>query len=224
MKRGLLLSVFGVYAFAQNPQVLQYTGVKTVHNQQAVTIERQIPRECLDVHILPEDIFSGNLAGKNVPALCQKSVVTTVGKIQPMQLDPKIITVGEVEVLEFIQHKLTPHPDRYVLVDARKQEWFEQMSIPGSVNLPFDEVAYDADFPEDFEHMKNVLGIVSHEGKLDFSHAKTALIFCNASWCAQSHMMIDQLVKMGYPKEKILWYRGGLQDWLLFGFSVISKK
>ncbi|NCB54710.1 MAG: rhodanese-like domain-containing protein [Epsilonproteobacteria bacterium] len=219
MYRRLVLGVLGVYALAQNPQVLEHTGIQTTHDGKPVTIERQIPRECLNVHISPEDIFSGNFAGKDVPSVCQKSVVTTVGKIQPMQLDPKIVTVGEVEVLDFIQHKLAKNPDRYILVDARKQEWFEQMSIPSSVNIPFDEVAYDADFPEDFERVKKLLGIASKGGKLDFSHAKTALIFCNASWCAQSHLMIDQLIKMGYPKEKILWYRGGLQDWVLFGFS-----
>ena len=57
----------------------------------------------------------------------------------------------------------------------------------------------------------------------DFSHAKTALFFCNGAWCVQSRVAIQKLILMGYPKEKLLWYRGGLQDWLLFGFSVVKK-
>lgn len=210
---------FGSLLWAQNPMVLQLTGVKSVHEGKEIFIERAVPASCLSVHISPEDIFSGDYAGKNVPKECQKSIVTVVGKAQPMQLDPKILTVGEIEVLDFIKHKLMINPDRYVLVDARKRDWFEQMTIPGSVNIPFDEIEYDPAIPEDFERVQTLLGFTGKEGNYDFSKAKTALIFCNGAWCVQSHLAIEKLVKMGYPKEKLLWYRGGLQDWVLFGFT-----
>ena len=46
-------------------------------------------------------------------------------------------------------------------------------------------------------------------------------MFCNGIWCAQSKRAIKELLSMGYPKEKLLWYRGGLQDWKIVGFTTI---
>ncbi len=48
--------------------------------------------------------------------------------------------------------------------------------------------------------------------------------FCNGSWCGQSPYAIKHLLKMGYPAEKLLWYRGGLQSWLMLGFNTIKPK
>jgi len=219
---GCFIGLLGSLFAAENPMALEYTGVKVLHNGKEVMIERHIPSTCTNVKITPEDVYSGNYAGKDVPKECQKSFVTVVGKAQPMQLAPGIVTVGEVEVLDFIKNKLMVDPKHYILVDARKSDWFEQMTIPGSVNIPFDEVTYDPAIPEDFERVQTLLGFSGKEGHYNFSHAKTALMFCNGPWCAQSHLAIAQLLAMGYPPEKILWYRGGLQDWSLFGFSVIK--
>ena len=47
------------------------------------------------------------------------------------------------------------------------------------------------------------------------------LLFCNGIWCVQSRLAIEKLIKMGYPREKLLWYRGGLQDWLALGFTTV---
>ena len=53
--------------------------------------------------------------------------------------------------------------------------------------------------------------------------AKTLLLFCNGSWCSQSPNAIMSLVNLGYPLEKLLWYRGGMQDWLIYDFTVSKK-
>jgi rhodanese-related sulfurtransferase len=34
--------------------------------------------------------------------------------------------------------------------------------------------------------------------------------------------MIKGLLKMGYPPHKILWYRGGMQDWESRGLSTVK--
>ena len=144
--RIFILVLFFIGAlWAENPMVLQLTGVKTTHmmangKAQEVFIERNTPKECNDVGINPEAIFSGDYAGKNVPPLCKKSFVTTVGKAQPMSFAQGVITVGEIEVLDFIKNKLNVNPSAYILVDARKRDWYEQMTIPSSVNIPFDEI------------------------------------------------------------------------------------
>jgi len=222
MRQYLFLGLASALLAAENPMVLQLTGVKTLHDGKEVLIEREIPKACINVKITPEDIFSGNYAGNTVPKECQKSIVAVVGKAQPMQLSPGIRTVGEVEVLDFIKNKMMVTPSQYILVDARKKDWYEQMTIPGSVNIPFDEIEYDEAIPEDFERVQTLLHFTGEAGHYDFSHAKTALIFCNGAWCVQSHLAIEKLLKIGYPQEKILWYRGGLQDWVLFGFTVVK--
>lgn len=208
---------------AENPMALQFTGVKTNHQDQEVWIHRDIPASCINVVIDAQSIFSGEYAAKNVPKECQKSFVTVVGKAQPMMIEEGIKTVGEVEVLAFIKNKLGQFPDDYILVDSRKKDWFEQMTIPSSVNIPYDEIEYDDKSPEDFKRVMKLLNFQQVGGKYDFSHTKTALFFCNGAWCVQSSNAIQKLIKMGYPKEKLLWYRGGLQDWLLFGFSVVKN-
>lgn len=205
-----------------NLKALQNSGVKVEVNGKEIHIEREIDPKCMDLHILPEQVYSGDFANPNTPKECQKSFITTLGVIQPMQLDPKIETVAELEVMHFIK-TAQQEPQNYVLVDARKAAWFEQMTIPTAVNLPFNEIAYDPDFKEDFEKMLKMLGIVKNGDTLDFTNAKTALLFCNGPWCGQSHMAMDQLIKLGFPKEKLKWYRGGLQDWLVNGFTVLKN-
>lgn len=229
MRLSILSMVITTMLFsAENPMVLQLTGVQTQHHYpngvtKEVLIEREIPASCLNVGIEIQSIFSGDFAGTNVPKECQKSFVTVVGKAQPMIIAQGVQTVGEVEVLDFIKNKLGVLPLDYILVDSRKRDWFEQMSIPSAVNIPYDEIEYDDKSPEDFERVMKLLNIQKVGNGYDFSYAKTALFFCNGAWCVQSRVAIQKLILMGYPKEKLLWYRGGLQDWLLFGFSVIRK-
>jgi rhodanese-related sulfurtransferase len=225
----LFLALLSAVLWADTPITLQFTGVKTTQtmsdgSRKEVLIERHIPVACNSVSINPDDVFSGDFAGASVPSVCQKSFVTTVGKIQPMNIAAGIITVGEIEVLDFIQNRANVKPLEYILVDARKRDWFEQMTIPSSVNIPFDEVEYDEAIPEDFERVEKLLGFTKIGNAYDFSHAKTALLFCNGPWCAQSSIAIAKLMKIGYPKEKLLWYRGGLQDWTALGLSVIRPK
>lgn len=215
--------------WAENPIGLQFSGVITSHmmsdgKRQEVFIERTISTACTNVGINTEAIFSGDYAGKDVPKLCQKSFVTTVGKIQPMNIAQGVVTVGEIEVLDFIKNKANVAPNAFILVDARKRDWYEQMTIPSSINIPFDEIEYDEAIPEDFERVQKLLGFKKAGDTYDFSHVKTALLFCNGSWCAQSGLAIEKLIKIGYPREKLLWYRGGLQDWLALGLSVIQPQ
>jgi rhodanese-related sulfurtransferase len=68
--------------------------------------------------------------------------------------------------------------------------------------------------------MFKLLNIKETKKKLDFSEVKSLILFCNGSWCSQSPRAIFKLLNMGYPKEKLLWYRGGLQDWLIYDFTV----
>lgn len=218
----LILYLLSTINADKDMQALQFDRISTSYKEKDIFIKRLTHPKCLKAGITPENIFGGDLAGEKVPKECQKSFVTSLGVIQPMKIDSKIHTVGELEVLKFLQ-LLDFDPEKYALVDARKHPWYEKLTIPHSVNIPYTEIAYDEDFSKDFERNLKLLNIKKDKnGKLDFSLAKEAIVFCNGSWCVQSAHAIKALIKIGYPKKKLFWYRGGLQDWIGLGFTVIK--
>lgn len=214
--------------FAINPMILPIKGVDVVHTysngkKESIKIEREDPLICSEFGITSENFQTGNIASKNVPIQCKKTFITTKGVIQPFNLYEGIKTVGELEVLEFIQEKTMKEPNKYILVDSRRSDWFDQGTIPSSVNIPYDEFKLDKDFEEEYKRAYKLLGIkLKKEDKYDFSDTKTVLFFCNGSWCGQSPMAIDKLVKIGFPKKKIMWYRGGIASWV--GVSLTLTK
>ncbi|MDH3355786.1 MAG: rhodanese-like domain-containing protein, partial [Chromatiales bacterium] len=38
----------------------------------------------------------------------------------------------------------------------------------------------------------------------------------------QSPLAIKALLKLGYPAEKLKWYRNGMQDWEILGLSTVK--
>ena len=216
----LSLLLFDLQA-KENIKSLQFSGVSSTYKEKKIFIERLSHPKCLNVGITPENIFGGDLAGKDVPAECQKSFVTTLGIVQPISLGKGVQTVGELEVLKFFK-LLDTSPKKYAIVDSRKPSWYKEITIPHSINIPYTDIAYDAHFPEDFKKNLAQLNVSVHNDILDFSKAKHLILFCNGSWCAQSGRAIEELIKLGYPTEKLLWYRGGLQDWIGLGFTTIK--
>ena len=207
---------------ADSLSALQYAGVSTAYNGKTHTITRKKDPQCAKIGVTLESVLYGRVRGKDVPKACRKVFVTTLGVIQPMKLDKEIETVGELEVLALIQ-ALDFDPESYILIDARAKKWFREITIPHSVNIPTASIAYD-EFNLFYEENLKHLNITKDaNGTLDFSQAKEAIIYCNAAWCTQSDKAIKELIKLGYPKKKLKWYRGGLQDWMSMGFSVVRK-
>ena len=58
----------------------------------------------------------------------------------------------------------------------------------------------------------------------DFKNAHKLLIFDNGPWCQQGVRAMRNLLKLGYPKSKMLYYRGGIQYWQILGLSTIVPK
>lgn len=160
--------------------------------------------------------------------------------IHPMEAAPGVTTVGEVELLEFLKNKVEKGSG--VLVDARVESWFLKGTIPGAINIPFTAFTGEDKNPAALVDALYLLGVrkgttvnwsdSAHHGvdelgdhvrsyKLDFSGAKDVLLFCNGPWCDQSPRAIRALVKLGYPVNRIYYYRGGMQDWLQLGLTVV---
>ena len=222
MKYFLLLFVFFSTILTADIKVYQYSGVEVSHNGKKVTLEREIHPKCLDIPIMHDYIWEGDYAIKEIPAECKAMFVTSVGQIQPISIHPEVETYGEMEVMHFVKEMQSDTGK--ILVDTRGEDWFEGRSIPGAVNIPHHDIGESEEFQTDFLKALKIMQVKKKNGKYDFSNAKTMVLFCNGSWCSQSPKMIKELIAMGYPTEKLKWYRGGMHDWLNLSMTSTTGK
>lgn len=142
--------------------------------------------------------------------------------IQPAVLAPGVDTIGELEVLDYLQRQ-AKGDDTILVIDSRTPDWVAKGSIPGAVNISWQQLNPEAgaDPMEIAEILERRFGALNQEGLWDFSAAKTLVMFCNGPWCGQSPTNIRTLLKFGYPAHKIKWYRGGMQDWESLGLTTV---
>jgi rhodanese-related sulfurtransferase len=196
----------------------EYRGIQVKSGEKTYSVKRIIPKECKNVPITNKMLWTGNYAHKSVPEACKSTYVHTKGKLLPMHLDDGLETYGELEVLATL--KEIQSNKNILLIDSRNEQWFEYRTIPGAINMPFRYFKYRNDYEFHFEYALKYLGVTKNkEREYDFSNAKTLVIFCNGPWCSQSPSMIFALLEIGYPAEKLKWYRGGMQDWLGAGMT-----
>lgn len=146
---------------------------------------------------------------------------TSRGKIHPMNpFKPhKVETIGELEVIDYIK-KLSDGDDTIRVIDTRKKSWYEVNGhIPLSINIPAkwfknEELA--------LELMEDEFGVQVGQRLVDYSYAKTLVMYCNGPWCGKTPSAIKLLLSYGYPAEKLKYYRGGMQSWKGLGLTVIN--
>ncbi len=142
--------------------------------------------------------------------------------IQPFQPIEGIETVSELDVLDFLQNKVAKN--KGILVDARMPKWNKVGTIPGSTNIPFSILASKGGKNPYIEKIFSLLGVTKEGGEWNFNDAQMLLIFDNGPWCQQGVRAMKNLVKLGYPKSKMLYYRGGMQYWEILGLTTIIPK
>jgi rhodanese-related sulfurtransferase len=145
--------------------------------------------------------------------------------IQPATLAAGVETIGEVEMLDYLAR--VSAGDRSVLVvDSRTPDWVKRGTIPGSVNIPWTtlNLSQGADPDSIRKIMEDQFGVKYMDGLPDYTDARTLVMFCNGIWCSQSPNNIMNLLKFGYPPNKIKWYRGGMQDWEILGLTTVPGK
>jgi len=144
--------------------------------------------------------------------------------IQPAVLAPGVETIAELEVLDYLK-KMAAGDDSILVVDSRTPDWVKRGTIPGAVNIPWTTLNISQSDPFTVaDTLENQFGVVDLEGFYDFSNAKTLVMFCNGMWCGQSPNNIKSLLKIGYPADRIKWYRGGMQDWSILGLTTVPGK
>ena len=141
--------------------------------------------------------------------------------IQPFQPVKGVKTVGEMDVIAFLRDKVSENEG--MLIDARMPKWYRKGTIPGALNVPFSIFAGGDDNPY-VDQIFTIFGAELDEKGWHFDNAQTLLVFDNGPWCQQGVTAIKHLIKLGYPKEKILYYRGGMQYWQVLGLTVRKPK
>ncbi|MEP3439782.1 MAG: rhodanese-like domain-containing protein [Hoeflea sp.] len=126
--------------------------------------------------------------------------------IQPFQVAEGVATIGELELLDMLTD-----PDAMV-IDARTVDWHAEETIPGSLNIPYTEIAGRLD----------ELGCVGSSATWDCKDAKSVALYCNGLWCGQSPTAIRAMLREGYPAERIFYYRGGMQSWKILGLTTVE--
>lgn len=134
--------------------------------------------------------------------------------IEPMQIQD-VVTVSEVEVLAFID-KLKEKKAR-LLIDVRKNSLYEEGTIPGAINLPLSMLADDSKYQT---KVLMLLGAKKKHSKWFFKQAQSLLIFGTSSITDNASSAIKKLLALGYPSDKLLYYRGGINAWKALGLTV----
>lgn len=138
--------------------------------------------------------------------------------IQPIRIHKNIQTIGEVELLQFMQDK--GNSGKGTLIDIRSKKDYSKESIPSAVNIP-------AEVKNNKNKMKKILtlfGVYNIDNELDTSHAIDLAVYCHGLWCKKSVEFIQVLLDMGYPEDKIYYYRGGFQMWKILGFTTVTNE
>ncbi len=209
----LLASILSLSAHAKDDAAVEVgitakvSSVDVIHMGKRMSITRNQNKD----NVIPK-IYSKT--SRACPPFC----------IQPMNIAPNVETIGELEMLGYLKKSSAGAP--VMVIDTRTPEWMMRGTIPGSVNIPWTKLSVQGsdtweDSPTAEEVIVDRFGATMKDGKLDFSQAKTLVIFCNGAWCHQSSENIKLLLKKGYPADKIKWYRGGMQSWTSLGLSTV---
>lgn len=179
--------------------------LEVMHNGQKVAIQRN---QNQDNNINP----AFGKTSRKCPPFC----------IQPGELAPGVETIGELEMMHYLK-KMSDGDKSIMVIDSRTPDWVAKGTIPGAVNIPWDKLNIGKSDPITVQEiLEKQLGAKQSEGFWNFGNAKTLVMFCNGSWCGQSPTNIKGLLKIGYPAEKIKWYRGGMQDWEMLGLTTVK--
>ena len=195
-----------VSAGAPHPVNIRPDQAKLVvqHDGRPVVVERNVDTE----NMIDPDFM---MTSRACPPYC----------IQPMHLAPGVETIGELEVIAYLQW--VGKDNSVFVVDSRDGDWAQRSGlIPGAVNIPWQRLHPAHSEPEKIaDVLMFQFGAARQAGLWNFENAKTLVMYCNGLWCGQSPTNIKQLLALGYPAHKIKWYRGGMQSWKSLGLTTV---
>lgn len=158
--------------------------------------------------------FSFSLNGNDI-AITRNGASCPSSCVQPMQVSPGVDTLGELEVIAFLQDAVSSGAG--LLVDVRLPGAFSSGSVPGAVNVPVATFAPDNPYRND---LLSALGTSNVAGTPNFSGAYSLVLFGSGPDDRSAADAINSLLDAGYPAGKIDYYRGGAADWTGLGLSL----
>lgn len=114
------------------------------------------------------------------------------GTIRPIEIAPLVRTLGELELIEHLERGGTA-------VDCRRPNVYAAGTIGDAVNIPHDDTIERID---------------------ELDTTRPTAFFCNGPQCAATPSAIEMLLGEGFPARSILYYRGGLHDWVTLGLPL----
>ena len=148
---------------------------------------------------------------------CPPFCIQPTAPFTPAEVD----TVTELDIIHAARD-VAGGDKGLVVIDARTPGWAKKGTIPHSVNVPFTKLNSKA-LAKDPMAVVDILtaqfGVKDMDGVLNYDNAKTLYLYCNGSWCGQSPAAIRALLTMGYPQDKIKYYRGGMNSWKSLGLT-----
>jgi len=169
-------------------------------------------------HSVPIDIERNQDRKNNIIEFYQG---TWRGKIQPLHpFKPHPVeTVAELEMIDYID-QMSHGNDSIMIVDSRpKSAILITGIIPGATQVGYIDIVSNNYRVKTFE----LFNVKKNNSQWDFTDAKTLVIYCNGLWCGKSPKMIRKLIKLGYPAQKIKYYRGGMQAWKSVGLTTVKE-
>ena len=130
------------------------------------------------------------------------------GTLQPLIPVAGVHPVGEIEILDALSDR------NALVVDMRDPNDRVKGTIPGSIGIPYTEVA----------SRLNELGCKKNGNAWNCESAKKIFAFCNGPVCPQSPMAIKAMTRDGFPADKIYYYRGGMLDWDALGLTLVKDE
>jgi rhodanese-related sulfurtransferase len=123
-------------------------------------------------------------------------VDATWGKIAPLSLGSGVRTVGELEVMAHLRaggRAVDTRQDEYVAASG---------ALPGAVAIPHEDV-------------------VARREEWD-DGGGAVVFYCNGPQCTATPQAIKSLLEAGFPADRILYYRGGIHDWMTLGLPLTA--
>ena len=139
--------------------------------------------------------------------------------IQPMIAARGIETLGELEVIAFLEGPVSAGSG--LLIDTRAPDAFASGSIPGAVNVPREVLSLDNAY---IAQVLEALGRQPNGSRFTFTNAMELTLYGNGPWADEATRAIRDLVSVGYPAERLRYYRGGMQGWMSLGLTVADTR
>lgn len=160
------------------------------------------------------DSFSFSLSGRTV-TIERNGAACPPNCLQPMQAAPGIATIGELEILDFLD--LFVSAGKGLLIDARLPSGFAAGTIPGAVNVPFATLQPDNPYRDD---LLAALGVRAG----DFGGAFDLVVFAGGADASEAGQALRSLLDAGYPPSKLKYYRGGMAAWQGYGLTSVQSQ